>query len=73
MSSKEKYCVKVEASLHFPCSGHISQITVVMVFKTIVKNCAFWGIILLLHMGVWNIMGMEDKSQLFFHFPFILI
>lgn len=42
-------------------------------FNTVVKSYAFQDIIVLLHMGVWNIMGMEEKTQFFFYFPPILI
>lgn len=68
--SKEKHCTRVEASVfsqqwaRFPNYCRCN-------FNTIAKSCTFQYIVVLLHMDIWSVMGMEDKSQLFF--PPILI
>lgn len=70
--SKEKHCTRLEPSVFSQQWAHVPDYCR-RNFNTTAKSCAFQYIVVLLHMGVWNVMGIEDKSQLFFHFPPILI
>lgn len=41
MCSKEKHCIRVEASLHFPSSGHTSLIIVGTILRKLLKAVPF--------------------------------